>query len=90
MRVRAAARAARTYAPAGVFDGRRIPGIPEHQGFASLAYRHPSGVYAEWSMLAVDALPADDANTERSPSSRTSASASGSSSGASRSAPSSG
>jgi len=54
--------------PAGDFDGNRIPGIPEHQGFAALAYRHPSGVYAEWSVLAVDSVPANDANSAHSPS----------------------
>lgn len=52
--------------PAGSFDGNPLPGVPEHQGFASLAYEHPSGLYAEWSVLAVDSMPADDAERARS------------------------
>jgi iron complex outermembrane receptor protein len=48
-----------------VFDGKRLPGIPRHQVFAELAYRHPAGLYAIWDILGVGGLYADNANATR-------------------------
>jgi iron complex outermembrane receptor protein len=52
--------------PAGDFGGNRIPGIPRHQLFGEISYRHRSGFFAAWEALYVDDFFADDANTVRS------------------------
>jgi iron complex outermembrane receptor protein len=44
-------------------NDNRLPGIPEHQFFAELAYTHPSGLYVKWDMLHVEEFFADNANT---------------------------
>lgn len=44
------------------FDGRRIPGIPEHLFQADLDWNHRSGFYAAWDMLYVGRFYADNAN----------------------------
>ncbi len=46
-----------------IYDGNRIPGIPCHQLFGELGYRHASGFYATWDALYVGAFYADDANS---------------------------
>lgn len=51
----------------GTFDGNVIPGIPQHQFFAELAYKHPSGLYMYWDIQAVSRLFANDANTATNP-----------------------
>jgi len=48
----------------GVFDGNKIPGIPENQVYWDLHYRHPSGPYGFLDLLYVDEMYVDDANTE--------------------------
>ncbi|MCC6201874.1 MAG: TonB-dependent receptor [Gammaproteobacteria bacterium] len=45
------------------FDGKRIPGLPRHQLFAELKYRHDSGFYGAWDILHVGGFFADNANT---------------------------
>lgn len=45
-----------------VFDGHRIPGVPQHQFHLDLAWRHSSGFYAGWDLLYVGAFFADNAN----------------------------
>jgi iron complex outermembrane receptor protein len=52
--------------PEGVFDGNRIPGIPRHQLYGEIGYRHATGFYAVWDALYVSDLHTNDANTERS------------------------
>lgn len=47
------------------FDGKRVPGIPEHQFHSEIAYFHPNGLYAAWDILFVDDFFADDANMVR-------------------------
>ena len=44
------------------FDGNALPGVPETQLFAELAWRHPGGWYATWDLLRVGELYANDAN----------------------------
>jgi len=44
-------------------EGKRLPGQPEHQFYAELAYTHASGFYATFDMLHVDEIYADNANT---------------------------
>lgn len=44
-------------------EGNRLPGLPEHQFYAELAYTHASGFYATFDMLHVDEMYADNANT---------------------------
>ena len=51
----------------GTFDGNTIPGIPHHQFFAEIAYKHPSGFYCYWDVQAVSKLYADDANSATNP-----------------------
>jgi iron complex outermembrane receptor protein len=48
-----------------VFDGNRIPGVPEHHLHAELFYRHRSGLYAGWELRYVSGIFADNANTVR-------------------------
>lgn len=45
-----------------VYDGNRIPGIPEHQFHAQLDWSHSSGLYAGVDLLHVGAFYADNAN----------------------------
>lgn len=52
----------------GTFDGNVIPGIPEHQFFAELAYKGQNGLYINWDIQAVSRLYANDANTATNPS----------------------
>lgn len=44
-------------------EGNQLPGQPEHQFYAEVAYVHASGVYATFDLLYVDELFADNANT---------------------------
>ena len=44
-------------------EGKMLPGIPENQLFAELAYRHDSGFYLSWDILVVDDLAINNANT---------------------------
>jgi iron complex outermembrane receptor protein len=46
-----------------VFDGHRIPGVPQHQFHLDLAWRQSSGFYAGWDLLYVGAFFADNANS---------------------------
>lgn len=43
--------------------GNRLPGIPEHQFFAELAYTHSSGLYVKWDFLHVEDFFANNDNT---------------------------
>ncbi|KGE02871.1 TonB-dependent receptor family protein [Pseudohaliea rubra] len=45
------------------FDGNMLPGVPESQLFAELAWTHSDGWYATWDLLRVGELYADDANS---------------------------
>lgn len=47
--------------PAAV--GNELPGIPEHQFYAELAYTHATGFYATWDVIHVGKFYADNANT---------------------------
>ncbi len=47
--------------PAAV--GQELPGIPEHQFYAEVAYTHASGAYAVWDIIRVGQFFADNANT---------------------------
>jgi iron complex outermembrane receptor protein len=38
------------------FAGEKIPGIPEHNGFAEIAYYHPSGLYSVFDVQYVDEI----------------------------------
>ncbi|MBI2993558.1 MAG: TonB-dependent receptor [Gammaproteobacteria bacterium] len=51
--------------PAAV--GSHLPGIPEQQFYAELAYFHESGFYVVWDVLVVDELFTNNLNTEVSP-----------------------
>ena len=44
-------------------EGNRLPGQPEHQFYAEVAYRHASGLYATFDILHVSELYADNANS---------------------------
>jgi iron complex outermembrane receptor protein len=46
-----------------VYDGNRIPGVPEQLFNLDLAWVHPSGFYAGWDLLYVGKFYADNANT---------------------------
>jgi iron complex outermembrane receptor protein len=46
-----------------VFDGNRIPGVPEHQLYAQLAYEHRWGFFGVWDLLFVGDVYANNANT---------------------------
>ncbi|MDN3518689.1 TonB-dependent receptor [Aquisalimonas lutea] len=46
------------------FDGNRLPGLPDHQLFAELAWRDPEGLYAIVDALLVGRVYADSANQE--------------------------
>jgi iron complex outermembrane receptor protein len=45
-----------------VYDGNRIPGIPEHLFNLDLSWTHSSGFYAGWDLLCVGKFYADNAN----------------------------
>ena len=51
----------------GTFDGNTLPGIPRHQFYAEIAYKHPSGFYLYWDVQTVSKLFANDANTATNP-----------------------
>ena len=42
-----------------------LPGIPEHQFYAEVAYTHASGLYATWDIIHVGRFFANNANTVR-------------------------
>ena len=44
-------------------EGKMLPGIPENQFFAELAYRHDSGFYLSWDLLVVDDLAVNNSNS---------------------------
>ncbi len=44
-------------------EGEMLPGIPENQFFAELAYNHDSGFYLSWDILAVDDLAVNNTNS---------------------------
>ena len=44
-------------------EGKMLPGIPENQFFAELAYRHDSGFYLSWDILLVDDLAVNNNNS---------------------------
>ncbi|MEO0975515.1 MAG: TonB-dependent receptor, partial [Pseudomonadota bacterium] len=46
------------------FSGNLLPGVPRHQLFAELQYRHASGFYAIGDVLRVGDFFADNANSE--------------------------
>jgi iron complex outermembrane receptor protein len=46
-----------------VYDGNRIPGVPEHLFNLDLTWSHSSGFYAGWDLLYVGKFYADNANT---------------------------
>ena len=46
-----------------VFDGNRIPGVPEHLLALDLEWSHASGWYAGWDLLYAGDFFADNANT---------------------------
>jgi iron complex outermembrane receptor protein len=46
-----------------VYDGNRIPGVPEQLFNLDLAWSHPSGFYAGWDLLYVGKFYANNANT---------------------------
>ena len=47
------------------FAGNALPGIPEHQFYVELAYRHDSGAYLIWDMLLVDDFFVNNANSAK-------------------------
>jgi iron complex outermembrane recepter protein len=44
-------------------EGNDLPGLPENQFFAELAYTHDSGLYVVWDFLYIDKFFANNANT---------------------------
>jgi len=44
-------------------EGNELPGVPEHQIYAELAYLHASGFYAAWDIIHVGRFYGDNANT---------------------------
>jgi iron complex outermembrane receptor protein len=46
-----------------VYDGKRIPGVPEHLFNADISWVHASGFYAGWDLLYAGSFFADNANT---------------------------
>jgi iron complex outermembrane receptor protein len=49
------------------YAGNRIPGIPEHQGQASLSWLGPSGFTATLEAIAASRIPVNDANSAYAP-----------------------
>ena len=52
-----------TFAANPTAEGASLPGIPEQQFYAELAYRHESGLFAIWDLLVVDELFTNNTNT---------------------------
>ncbi len=46
-----------------IYDGNRIPGVPEHLFSLDFDWTHPSGFYAGWDFLYVGRFYANNANT---------------------------
>lgn len=46
-----------------LFDGNALPGVPEQQLFAEIAWRHGNGWYVIWDFLSVGEFYANDGNT---------------------------
>ena len=46
-----------------LYDGNRIPGVPQHQFHLEMAWQHESGFYAAWDLLYVGRFFADNANS---------------------------
>lgn len=44
-------------------EGNKLPGLPDNQFYAELAYTHDSGLYLVWDVLYVDDLFANNTNT---------------------------
>jgi iron complex outermembrane recepter protein len=44
-------------------QGNRLPGLPEHQFYAELAYKHDSGLYVVWDFLYIDDFYVNNANS---------------------------
>ncbi|MFT7461181.1 MAG: iron complex outermembrane receptor protein, partial [Planctomycetota bacterium] len=44
-------------------EGNKLPGLPEHQFYAELAYTHDSGLYIIWDLLYIDQFFGDNSNT---------------------------
>lgn len=53
--------------PDPAVNGNRLPGVPQHQFYTSLQYRHASGMNASWDYLWVDEFFADNDNTAANP-----------------------
>jgi iron complex outermembrane receptor protein len=49
-----------------IYDGNKIPGIPDNEFRIELNYQHPSGFYASWGLLHAGSFYADNANTVKS------------------------
>lgn len=49
----------------GAFSGNREPGIPAHQLFTELSWRHDSGLFASVDLQWVDQFELNDANTAK-------------------------
>lgn len=55
-----------TFASNPAAEGSTLPGIPEQQFYAELAYQHESGLFVIWDLLVVDELFTNNTNTETS------------------------
>lgn len=53
--------------PSGTYNGNEIPGIPRHQFYGEIAYKHPNGLYLYWDIQTVSRYYADDANSAVNP-----------------------
>lgn len=53
------------FAASPSFEDNNLPGVPEHQFFAEIAYNHDSGLYAAWDVVYVGQFFANNANTIR-------------------------
>lgn len=51
------------FAASPQFEGNALPGLPEHQVFAELSYRHANGFYAIGDVLYMDELFVNNANS---------------------------
>lgn len=49
-----------------IYDGNKIPGVPDNEFHVELGYQHPSGFYASWDLLHAGSFYADNANTVKS------------------------
>ena len=52
-----------TFAADPAAEGASLPGIPEQQFYAELAWRHESGLFVIWDLLVVDELFTNNTNT---------------------------